>query len=269
MGVNRFVLLEPNVVKLHMELPPPSLEDHRSHLSRVMDEVEAQGYTRNYDWDVLPRVAEAFAGRSRRSPPRSSASTSSTARRGTPRPGCSAPRSTSGPPRACARSSTCATARRSPWRADQPPGLVRRRRDGSRRQSDAGPRAHRAAAGGGARDRERAVRPRPGGGRGPPGRSTSRSWSATPRCCLLLCGVSPESIAVAPYVATFLEAQHFRADQIGFSIHPHGWVALYPSIGAYVGADIVADIVATGLVASRRPGCSSTSAPTARSLRQR
>ena len=25
-----------------------------------MDEVEAQGYTRNYDWDVLPRVAEAF-----------------------------------------------------------------------------------------------------------------------------------------------------------------------------------------------------------------
>ena len=29
MGVNRFVLLEPNVVKLHMELPPPSLEDHR------------------------------------------------------------------------------------------------------------------------------------------------------------------------------------------------------------------------------------------------
>ena len=25
MGVNRFVLLEPNVVKLHLELPPPSL----------------------------------------------------------------------------------------------------------------------------------------------------------------------------------------------------------------------------------------------------
>jgi uncharacterized 2Fe-2S/4Fe-4S cluster protein (DUF4445 family) len=31
-------------------------------------------------------------------------------------------------------------------------------------------------------------------------------------------------------------------------MHPLGWVALYPSIGAYVGADIVADIVATGLV---------------------
>jgi uncharacterized 2Fe-2S/4Fe-4S cluster protein (DUF4445 family) len=64
----------------------------------------------------------------------------------------------------------------------------------------------------------------------------------------LLCGVNPESIALAPYVASFLETQDLRVDQIGFAMHPLGWVALYPSIGAYVGADIVADIVATGLV---------------------
>jgi len=53
---------------------------------------------------------------------------------------------------------------------------------------------------------------------------------------------------VAPYVATFTEPLDLRADQVGFSMHPLGWVAVYPSIGAYVGADIVADIVATGLV---------------------
>ena len=64
----------------------------------------------------------------------------------------------------------------------------------------------------------------------------------------LLCGVHPESIALAPYVATFTEPQDLRADELGFSIHPLGWVALFPSIGAYVGADIVGDIVATGLV---------------------
>jgi len=64
----------------------------------------------------------------------------------------------------------------------------------------------------------------------------------------LLLGVNPESIALAPYVATFTETQDVRADQLGFSMHPLGWVAIYPSIGAYVGADIVADIVATGLV---------------------
>ena len=60
MGVGRFVLLEPNVVKLFLELPPPSLEDHRSHLRRVMDAIEEAGYTRNHDWEVLPRIAEAF-----------------------------------------------------------------------------------------------------------------------------------------------------------------------------------------------------------------
>ena len=60
MGVGRFVLLEPNVVKLFLELPSPSLEDHRSHLRRVMDAIEEAGYTRNHDWEVLPRIAEAF-----------------------------------------------------------------------------------------------------------------------------------------------------------------------------------------------------------------
>ena len=60
MGVGRFVLLEPNVVKVHLELPPPSLEDHRSHLRRVTDAVEEAGYTRNHDPEVLPAVAEAF-----------------------------------------------------------------------------------------------------------------------------------------------------------------------------------------------------------------
>jgi len=60
MGVGRFVLLEPNVVKLYLELPPASLEDHRPHLARVMDAIEEAGYTRNHDWEVLPRLAEAF-----------------------------------------------------------------------------------------------------------------------------------------------------------------------------------------------------------------
>ncbi len=57
MGVGRFVLLEPNVVKLYLELPPPSLEDHRSHLARLMDAVEEAGYTRE------PRLAGSAPGR--------------------------------------------------------------------------------------------------------------------------------------------------------------------------------------------------------------
>jgi len=63
----------------------------------------------------------------------------------------------------------------------------------------------------------------------------------------LLLGVDPRSIALSPFVATFLEAQDLRAADAGFDIHPEGRVVLFPSIGAYVGADIVGDVVATGL----------------------
>ena len=63
----------------------------------------------------------------------------------------------------------------------------------------------------------------------------------------LLLGVDPESIGRAPFTATFLEPQDLRAADAGIGIHPEGRVVLFPSIGAYVGADIVADIVATGI----------------------
>jgi uncharacterized 2Fe-2S/4Fe-4S cluster protein (DUF4445 family) len=63
----------------------------------------------------------------------------------------------------------------------------------------------------------------------------------------LLLGVDPRSIALSPFVATFLEPRGVRAADVGVPIHPEGRAALFPSIGAYVGADIVGDLVATGL----------------------
>jgi uncharacterized 2Fe-2S/4Fe-4S cluster protein (DUF4445 family) len=68
----------------------------------------------------------------------------------------------------------------------------------------------------------------------------------------LLLGVDPRSIAVSPFVATFLEPQDLRAAEVGVEIHPDGRVVLFPSIGAYVGADVVADVVATGLAREER-----------------
>jgi uncharacterized 2Fe-2S/4Fe-4S cluster protein (DUF4445 family) len=67
----------------------------------------------------------------------------------------------------------------------------------------------------------------------------------------LLLGVDPESIGRSPFVATFLEPQDIRAADVGVAIHPEGRLVLFPSIGAYVGADIVADIVATGIARER------------------
>jgi uncharacterized 2Fe-2S/4Fe-4S cluster protein (DUF4445 family) len=43
MGLSRFVLLEPNVHKLHLVLPEPSLEDVRSDVERLRDALDAEG----------------------------------------------------------------------------------------------------------------------------------------------------------------------------------------------------------------------------------
>ncbi len=63
----------------------------------------------------------------------------------------------------------------------------------------------------------------------------------------LFLGVRPDSIAVSPFTSTFLEPLNLRASELGVDIHPQGRVQLFPSLGAYVGADLVGDVVATGL----------------------
>lgn len=248
MGVGRFVLLEPNVVKLYMELPPPSLEDHRSHLSRVMDEVEAQGYTRNYDWEVLPRLAEAFrenshvtatlvgeylvdveAGDTRERMFGASFDIGTTTCVCTLvdlRNGATAAVSSTINHQASYGADVMARAAKAMRGHDDIEQLQRAVLETVNELLEQV-------------QREADVKPDEIYESVVVGNATMLS---------LLMGVSPESIAVAPYVATFTEPIDLRADQIGFPMHPLGWVAVYPSIGAYVGADIVADIVATGLV---------------------
>ena len=63
----------------------------------------------------------------------------------------------------------------------------------------------------------------------------------------LLFGVDPRSIALSPFVASFLEPLDLSAREAGLEVHPAARLAAFPSIGAYVGADIVADVLATGL----------------------
>jgi uncharacterized 2Fe-2S/4Fe-4S cluster protein (DUF4445 family) len=248
MGVGRFVLLEPNVVKLRLQLPEPSLQDHRSHLGRVMDAIEEAGYSRNYDWEVLPKVSEALR-----------AGTDVTVTLvgeylveiepgdttdrvfgasfdiGTTTCVCTLVDLRSG----AAVGVASTINHQAPFGADviarmakamHGPENIAQLRDAAlstvnellgRVRAEAGVEQHEIY-------------------------EATVAGNAT--MLHLLCGVNPESIALAPYVATFTEPQDLRADQAGFDIHPLGWVALFPSIGAYVGADIVADIVATGLV---------------------
>jgi uncharacterized 2Fe-2S/4Fe-4S cluster protein (DUF4445 family) len=248
MGVGRFVLLEPNVVKLYLELPPASLEDHRPHLARVMDAIEEAGYTRNHDWEVLPRLAEAF---------RTTSNVTVTlvgeylvdVEAGDTRDRMFGVSFDIGTTTCVAtlvdlrNGAAVAVASTINHQASYGADVIARMAKAMRGREDI--ELLQAAAIETVNEllqrvqEEADVEPEEIYEAVVAGNATMLS---------LLCGVNPESIALAPYVASFLDAQDLRADQIGFSMHPLGWVALYPSIGAYVGADIVADIVATGLV---------------------
>ena len=68
----------------------------------------------------------------------------------------------------------------------------------------------------------------------------------------LLLGIDPRPISFVPFVPAFRGPLELGADQAGLAIHPRGRVATLPLVGAYVGADIVAGVLATGLAREER-----------------
>jgi len=68
----------------------------------------------------------------------------------------------------------------------------------------------------------------------------------------LMLGVDPRGIDVSPYRPAFTERRRSRAGELGLAIHPRAIVETLPAVSAYVGADIVAGILATDL--ERLPG---------------
>jgi uncharacterized 2Fe-2S/4Fe-4S cluster protein (DUF4445 family) len=65
-------------------------------------------------------------------------------------------------------------------------------------------------------------------------------------------GIDPEPLGVAPFVMTAEGYDGLRASELGISIHPNAPATVFPSLGAYVGGDITAGILATGLDRDRR-----------------
>ncbi|MGH9748743.1 MAG: ASKHA domain-containing protein, partial [Candidatus Polarisedimenticolia bacterium] len=63
----------------------------------------------------------------------------------------------------------------------------------------------------------------------------------------LLLGIDPEPISVTPFVPAVAHGLHLKAALLGLKIHPAGRAYLFPAIGAYVGGDIVAGLLATAL----------------------
>ncbi len=63
----------------------------------------------------------------------------------------------------------------------------------------------------------------------------------------LLLRLDPEAIGVGPFIPVMAEAMTLPAAELGLRLHPHARLSTLPSLGAYVGADIVAGVLATGV----------------------
>ncbi len=68
----------------------------------------------------------------------------------------------------------------------------------------------------------------------------------------LVLGIDPEALGVAPFVMTTGTFPQLLASDLGLQVHPRARAVVFPSLGAYVGGDIVAGMLATGMDRDKR-----------------
>ena len=68
----------------------------------------------------------------------------------------------------------------------------------------------------------------------------------------LALGIDPEPLGVAPFVMTTAQPPVVLASDMGIHVHPRARAAMFPALGAYVGGDIVAGMLATGMDRDKR-----------------
>jgi uncharacterized 2Fe-2S/4Fe-4S cluster protein (DUF4445 family) len=65
-------------------------------------------------------------------------------------------------------------------------------------------------------------------------------------------GIDPEPLSMAPFVVSTNSFPETRALDFGVPVHPRAHAYVFPSLGAYVGGDIVAGMLATGMTRDQR-----------------
>lgn len=60
-------------------------------------------------------------------------------------------------------------------------------------------------------------------------------------------GVSPKYLRLEPYIPAAIEFPSTTARRLGLNIHPDGFIMTFPNVASYVGGDITAGVLATGL----------------------
>lgn len=68
----------------------------------------------------------------------------------------------------------------------------------------------------------------------------------------LALGIDPEPIGVAPFIMATAAPPAVLAAELGIDVHPRARATLFPALGAYVGGDIIAGVLATGMDRDKR-----------------
>jgi uncharacterized 2Fe-2S/4Fe-4S cluster protein (DUF4445 family) len=68
----------------------------------------------------------------------------------------------------------------------------------------------------------------------------------------LALGIDPEPLSMAPFTIASRRLPEARAVDFGIEVHERAPAVLFPALGAYVGPDIVAGVLATGLTLDKR-----------------
>ncbi|MGZ4594529.1 MAG: ASKHA domain-containing protein, partial [Actinomycetes bacterium] len=68
----------------------------------------------------------------------------------------------------------------------------------------------------------------------------------------LALGIDPEPVGVAPFIMASRSFTELLASDLGVGVHPRARATVFPALGAYVGGDIVAGVLAAGMERDKR-----------------
>ncbi len=68
----------------------------------------------------------------------------------------------------------------------------------------------------------------------------------------LALGIDPEPVGVAPFIMAARSFPDLLASDLGVHVHPRARATVFPALGAYVGGDIVAGVLAAGMERDKR-----------------
>jgi len=248
MGVNRLVLLDPNVRKVFVELSEPSLEDQRSDLERLRDALTAEGFDMKADLRVLRRLPVVL---------RDAGFTVTAVLGGDAliavEPGDTREESygvavdlgtTTVVGTLMNLKTGMAEAVRSTLNGQAPFGADVISRISHGMQGDEAKAELRDAV-------RRTINTILSELYESAGVSRDRVYEmvivGNATMLHLMLGIDATPISMMPFTPAFTDPLYLPALDVGIDIHPAGYVQTLPVIGAYVGADIVAGIMATGL----------------------